>query len=211
MQAVTNNTPSAPDTVAGDLTESVESEATDTSREPATASVAVALTAVSNASSTALLPIIPEVTETVQQIKMVEQHILPITAEPVSGQTERSPRIQTVTVHVEPLGVGVANLLTGAVEQVVKVAQGGSRRGTPRTVSPSTAAPRPGLGEGVRSVMAGVESFLQTGANLLSGLAACLQESVDCMGKVIRNPTQKPCSKQPTAQKKGPQTASSAV
>lgn len=212
MRAAKSDTPSAPETPAGDLPEQTNNETTEATLQPETASVVVALTAVSDPASTALLPTMPKATETIPPSEMVEPPLpSTVTEQPTSDPVGAPPPVQTVSVRIEPLGVGVANLLVGAVEQVVKVAQGISTGGTPKKVNPSTARPRPQPRQGVPGIMAGVESFFQTGANLLSGLAACLQESVGCMGKVIRNPTQRPCSKPAATQKAAPQAPSRAV
>ncbi|MBF0584053.1 MAG: hypothetical protein HQL80_07440 [Magnetococcales bacterium] len=158
----------------------------------------VALTAVSGDPATALVAVVTE-----EEGEGAELHQ---TAEAVSAPVMgEAAGVQRVDVPVELLGAGVANLLAEAVEQVVKVAQGvvsgGSKPRQGGSTPPPSRASKP-----VPGAMAGVEAIFQRGADILSGLAGCLQESVRCMGKVIRNPSRKPCSKPAAAVQKVTQT-----
>ncbi|MEO5349670.1 MAG: hypothetical protein H7836_08500 [Magnetococcus sp. YQC-3] len=120
----------------------------------------------------------------VQHLESVEEVVSP----------PKATAARSVTVHIEPLGAGIANLLTDAVEQVVKVAKKGAGRVGAPVAATSSAS---GLREGVRAVVADVGELVQTGANVVTGLVDCLQQSMRCMGRVIMNP-RKPCRKSPS-------------
>lgn len=116
----------------------------------------------------------------------------------------------TVMVPVEPMGAGIANLLTDAVGRVVKVAQGGAGKPGGATRKPKGASPVVTLRQGVRGVVADVGELVQNGAHIVTGLVDCLQQSMRCMGKVIMNPSRRPCQKPQAHNRTAPQASTTA-
>ncbi len=148
----------------------------------------------------------------VQCLESVESIIPPrMTEQPAVPADDEAAMARSVTVPIVPLGTGIADLLTEAVERVVQVSAAGfaalpmpktARKGSgtapaQEESAPSTSALRQGVTEGVQEVVAGVGEWVQHSARIMAGLADCLRESVGCMGKVIRDPTQGPCRTAP--------------
>ncbi|MEO5364045.1 MAG: hypothetical protein H7838_10550 [Magnetococcus sp. DMHC-8] len=131
----------------------------------------------------------------VLQVESVEQIIPPpkvTLSAPVGGPGG------TVTVPIEPLGDGIVNLLADTVGQVVRTARRATGAARVATRNRPATALRQGVQGGVQEAMTGVGTFVQHGADIMTGLFACLRESVYCMGKVIRQPSQRPCRQRPT-------------
>lgn len=106
---------------------------------------------------------------------------------------------QTHQVLVEPLGTGIATLVTDTVGLVVKRASSVGRvfSHTKRASAPSTtreqsASSPTGLKKGIRRFVSGVGTLAANGANVATGLAGCLRDSFRCMGHVIMHPSEKP-------------------
>ncbi|MEO5340882.1 MAG: hypothetical protein H7837_10290 [Magnetococcus sp. MYC-9] len=150
---------------------------------------------------------------TITDLSIPEPVVLNAGTEQAPSPVDPPPSPQTVQVPIEPLGEGLLNLLAGTVEQVVKTARGLSsparKRDTPPRSAPAdspAAGLRQGVTESVRAVTAEVGVLVHNGANILAGLADCLRTSLDCMGRVIRHPGQRPCRK-PQQQNSAPRRA----
>ncbi|MBF0463108.1 MAG: hypothetical protein HQL87_17195 [Magnetococcales bacterium] len=140
---------------------------------------------------------------TVEHLESSEQIIPPIQTEEPVATAEAAAPVQTVTVLIEPLGDGIANLLADMVGQVVLVA-----KAFPGMAKVKEACPCPlttlrhEVKTGVREAVAGAGNLAQNSANIMVGLAGCLRASVHCMGRVIMQPAPRSCcGKQPTPEK----------
>lgn len=113
-----------------------------------------------------------------------------------------------VPVSVEPLALGIVNALDDAVVQIIEtvvsvgkklkpnkgVEEGSgtssSKKRKPFTL-PVPRIPSTRLKKGFHGFASGVGEIAQNGANVVTGLAGCLQDSFRCMGNIIMNPSQK--------------------